>query len=57
MQIVRDISLVKKNKGKGKDIYGEENITKLRSRHPFHQDLAYFPFGPTNKIVAAWAAL
>lgn len=27
------------------------------SRHPFHQDLAYFPFGPTNRIVAAWAAL
>lgn len=27
------------------------------SRHPFHQDLAYFPFGPANKIVAAWASL
>lgn len=27
------------------------------SRHPFHQDLAYFPFGPGNSIVAAWAAL
>jgi hypothetical protein len=27
------------------------------SRHPFHQDLAYFPFGPANQIVAAWAAL
>ena len=27
------------------------------SRHPFHQDLAYFPFGPANNIVAAWAAL
>jgi len=27
------------------------------SRHPYHQDLAYFPFGPTNNIVAAWAAL
>jgi phytanoyl-CoA hydroxylase len=29
----------------------------INSRHPFHQDLAYFPFGPTNSIVAAWAAL
>jgi len=27
------------------------------SRHPFHQDLAYFPFGPADRIVAAWAAL
>ena len=27
------------------------------SRHPFHQDLAYFPFGPANNIVAAWASL
>ena len=27
------------------------------SRHPFHQDLAYFPFRPANKIVAAWASL
>jgi len=27
------------------------------SRHPFHQDLAYFPFGPANNIVAGWAAL
>lgn len=29
----------------------------VSSRHPSHQDLAYFPFGPANKIVAAWAAL
>lgn len=101
MQIVRDISLVKKFKNS--KLIGEENITKLQdfqedkilqsyctnpdlipylksfcgdniksvhtmfinkppgmgtsSRHPFHQDLAYFPFGPTNNIVAAWAAL
>ena len=27
------------------------------SRHPFHQDLAYFPFGPADRIVAAWASL
>lgn len=27
------------------------------SRHPFHQDLAYFPFRPANRIVAAWASL
>ncbi len=27
------------------------------SRHPFHQDLAYFPFRPINSIVAVWAAL
>ena len=27
------------------------------SRHPSHQDLAYFPFGPADRIVAAWAAL
>lgn len=27
------------------------------SRHPMHQDLAYFPFGPADKIVAAWASL
>lgn len=27
------------------------------SRHPFHQDLAYFPFRPAEKIVAAWASL
>jgi len=30
MQIVRDISLVKKNKGSGQDLYGEANITKLQ---------------------------
>ena len=27
------------------------------SRHPMHQDLAYFPFGPADRIVAAWASL
>ncbi len=27
------------------------------SRHPMHQDLAYFPFGPAERIVAAWASL
>ena len=27
------------------------------SRHPFHQDLAYFPFRPAERIVAAWASL
>ncbi len=26
-------------------------------RHPFHQDLFYFPFRPADKIVAAWTAL
>lgn len=101
MQIVRDISLAKKNKNG--TLKGEAFITKIQdfqfdeilhsyctnpdlipylksfcgdniksmhtiflnkppnmganSRHPFHQDLAYFPFGPTNQIVAAWAAL
>lgn len=101
MQIVKDISLVKKNKGK--ELTGEASITKIQdfqydstlqsyctnpelipylksfcgdniksvhtmfinkppgmggsSRHPFHQDLAYFPFGPANRIVAAWASL
>ncbi|RZF42678.1 hypothetical protein LSTR_LSTR001473 [Laodelphax striatellus] len=29
----------------------------LTSRHPLHQDLYYFPFRPTNKIVAAWTAM
>ena len=29
----------------------------VSSRHPPHQDLVYFPFGPPNNIVAAWAAL
>jgi len=27
------------------------------SRHPLHQDLAYFPFRPAERIVAAWSAL
>ncbi len=26
-------------------------------RHPFHQDLLYFPFRPADKIVASWTAL
>ncbi len=26
-------------------------------RHPFHQDLLYFPFRPASSIVAAWTAL
>ena len=27
------------------------------SRHPLHQDLHYFPFRPSNKIVCAWTAM
>lgn len=27
------------------------------SRHPLHQDLAYFPFRSEDQIVAAWAAM
>lgn len=27
------------------------------SRHPLHQDLAYFPFRSEDKIVAAWTAM
>lgn len=27
------------------------------SRHPMHQDLYYFPFRPTNRIVCAWTAM
>lgn len=27
------------------------------SKHPPHQDLYYFPFRPTNRIVAAWTAI
>lgn len=26
-------------------------------RHPFHQDLLYFPFRPAERIVASWTAL
>jgi len=26
-------------------------------RHPLHQDLLYFPFGPADRIVASWTAL
>lgn len=32
------------------------NIGKT-SRHPLHQDLAYFPFRPADRIVAVWAAM
>jgi phytanoyl-CoA hydroxylase len=27
------------------------------SRHPMHQDLWYFPFRPTDRIVCAWTAM
>eukprot|EP01104_Vermistella_antarctica_P007782 TRINITY_DN1912_c0_g1_i1.p1 TRINITY_DN1912_c0_g1~~TRINITY_DN1912_c0_g1_i1.p1 ORF type:complete len:345 (-),score=74.68 TRINITY_DN1912_c0_g1_i1:755-1789(-) len=27
------------------------------SRHPLHQDLHYFPFRPTDRIVCAWTAM
>ncbi|XP_046972574.1 probable phytanoyl-CoA dioxygenase [Vanessa cardui] len=27
------------------------------TRHPPHQDMFYFPFGPAEKIVAAWTAI
>lgn len=27
------------------------------SRHPLHQDLYYFPFRPSNRIVCAWTAM
>ncbi|XP_001368411.2 phytanoyl-CoA dioxygenase, peroxisomal [Monodelphis domestica] len=30
---------------------------KKTSRHPFHQDLHYFPFRPSNSIVCAWTAM
>ncbi|XP_049480565.1 phytanoyl-CoA dioxygenase, peroxisomal isoform X2 [Panthera uncia] len=30
---------------------------KKTTRHPFHQDLHYFPFRPSNRIVAAWTAM
>lgn len=30
---------------------------KGTSRHPLHQDLLYFPFRPTERIVAAWTAM
>jgi phytanoyl-CoA hydroxylase len=29
----------------------------LTSRHPLHQDLYYFPFRPTNRIICAWTAM
>ncbi|XP_005398155.2 PREDICTED: phytanoyl-CoA dioxygenase, peroxisomal [Chinchilla lanigera] len=30
---------------------------KKTSRHPLHQDLHYFPFRPSDRIVAAWTAM
>ena len=30
---------------------------KLTSRHPFHQDQYYFPFGPSDRIVCSWTAM
>ena len=30
---------------------------KLTSRHPFHQDQYYFPFGPPDRIVCSWTAM
>jgi len=33
------------------------DLGKKSSRHPLHQDLWYFPFRPTNDIVASWTAL
>ncbi|KAM5145056.1 phytanoyl-CoA dioxygenase, peroxisomal-like isoform 2-T2 [Callospermophilus lateralis] len=30
---------------------------KKTSRHPLHQDLHYFPFRPSNRIVCAWTAM
>uniref|UniRef100_A0A8C5YFA1 Phytanoyl-CoA dioxygenase, peroxisomal n=1 Tax=Microcebus murinus TaxID=30608 RepID=A0A8C5YFA1_MICMU len=30
---------------------------KKTSRHPLHQDLHYFPFRPTDRIVCAWTAM
>lgn len=30
---------------------------KKTTRHPFHQDLYYFPIRPSNQIVAAWTAM
>jgi len=29
----------------------------LTSRHPWHQDLHYFPFRPADRVVAAWTAM
>jgi len=30
---------------------------QLTSRHPFHQDQYYFPFGPVDRIVCSWTAM
>lgn len=30
---------------------------KLTSRHPWHQDLHYFPFRPANRVAASWTAM
>ncbi len=29
----------------------------LSSRHPYHQDQWYFPFGPSAHIACSWTAL
>ncbi|XP_043272790.1 probable phytanoyl-CoA dioxygenase isoform X2 [Venturia canescens] len=33
------------------------DIGSKSSRHPPHQDMYYFPFGPADRIVAAWTAI
>lgn len=30
---------------------------KKTSRHPMHQDLHYFPFRPSDRIVCSWTAM
>jgi len=37
-------------------IHKPPNVGKS-GRHPFHQDLYYFPFRPANRIVCAWTAM
>ena len=31
--------------------------TGKTQRHPLHQDILYFPFGPSEKIVCTWTAM
>ena len=33
------------------------NTGTKSSRHPLHQDLAYFPFRPANRVVTSWTAM
>ncbi|KAF5297526.1 hypothetical protein FQA39_LY19256 [Lamprigera yunnana] len=33
------------------------NTTKDSSRHPLHQDLHYFPFGPSESVLTTWTAM